>query len=111
MLILQRNRYHDLWHVKQSVRMPKTDPDPWAMYHSPREAIEGSRPVVFTTSNVPRFMKEATTASLQKIMTMRRALREHTGVIDDQENTFAADTPSETRTLPTSRKRRQCQAN
>ena len=91
--------YHDLWHVEQSFRMSKTDLDARPMFHRTRDAIEAHLTVVFTALGVARFMQDATGASLKKIITTLRPLREFTGVIGDQEITFAPDIPPAAREL------------
>ena len=68
-------------------------------FHRTRDAIEAHLTVVFTALGVARFMQDATGASLKKIITTLRPLREFTGVIGDQEITFAPDIPSAAREL------------
>ena len=91
--------YHDLWHVEQSFRMSKTDLDARPMFHRTRDAIEAHLTVVFTALGVARFMQDASGVSLKKIITTLRPLREFTGVIGDQEITFAPDIPPAAREL------------
>lgn len=77
------------------------------MFHRTRDAIEAHLTVVFTALNIARFMQDATEASLKRIITTLRPLREFTSVIGDQEITFAPDiqpaAPELLDTLPTSR--------
>ncbi|SMY04838.1 Transposase DDE domain-containing protein [Brevibacterium aurantiacum] len=91
--------YHDLWHVEQSFRMSKTDLNARPMFHRTRDAIEAHLTVVFTALGVARFMQDASGVSLKKIITTLRPLREFTGVIGDQEITFAPDIPPAAREL------------
>lgn len=80
--------YHDLWHVEQSFRMSKTDLRARPIFHRKRDAIEAHLTLVFTALAVSRFMQEATGASLKKIITSLRPLREFTGRVGGQDITF-----------------------
>lgn len=80
--------YHDLWHVEQSFRMSKTDLRARPIFHRKRDAIEAHLTLVFTSLAVSRFMQEATGASLKKIITTLRPLREFTGRVGGQDITF-----------------------
>ena len=80
--------YHDLWHVEQSFRMSKTDLRARPIFHRTRDAIEAHLTIVFTALALARFMQDATGASLKKIVTTLRPLREFTGRVGGQEITF-----------------------
>ncbi|WP_226841986.1 hypothetical protein [Brevibacterium sp. FME37] len=79
------------------------------MFHRTRDAIEAHLTVVFTALGVARFMQDASGQSLKKIITTLRPLREFTGIIGDQENTFAPAIPPAARkilnALPTAQSR------
>lgn len=100
-------RHHELWNVEQSFRMSETDLDASTMFHRSRDAIEAHLTVVFTALGVARFMRDATGASLKKIITTLSPLQEFTGVIGDKEIAFAPDITPAARevldALPTSR--------
>nr|WP_217496650.1 IS1634 family transposase [Acidipropionibacterium acidipropionici] len=85
--------YHDLWHVEQSFRMSKSDLAARPIFHRTRDAIEAHLTVVFTALAVARYMQTATGASLKKIITTLRPLREFTGRIGTQEITFTPEIP------------------
>ena len=85
--------YHDLWHVEQSFRMSKTDLRARPIFHRTRDAIEAHLTVVFTALAVSRFMQDATGASLKKIITSLRPLREFTGRVGGQDITFTPEVP------------------
>lgn len=85
--------YHDLWHVEQSFRMSKTDLRARPIFHRKRDAIEAHLTVVFTALAVSRFMQAATGASLKKIITSLRPLREFTGRVGGQDITFTPEVP------------------
>ncbi|WP_166969664.1 IS1634 family transposase [Brevibacterium atlanticum] len=85
--------YHDLWHVEQSFRMSKTDLRARPIFHRKRDAIEAHLTLVFTSLAVSRFMQEATGASLKKIITSLRPLREFTGRVSGQDITFTPEVP------------------
>lgn len=85
--------YHDLWHVEQSFRMSKTDLRARPIFHRKRDAIEAHLTVVFTSLAVSRFMQDATGASLKKIITSLRPLREFTGLVGGHEITFTPEVP------------------
>ncbi|WP_169251376.1 IS1634 family transposase [Brevibacterium sp. 'Marine'] len=85
--------YHDLWQVEQSFRMSKTDLRARPIFHRTRDAIEAHLTVVFTALAVSRFMQAATGASLKKIITSLRPLREFTGRVGGQDITFTPEVP------------------
>ncbi|WP_181276265.1 IS1634 family transposase [Brevibacterium oceani] len=85
--------YHDLWHVEQSFRMSKTDLRARPIFHRKRDAIEAHLTLVFTSLAVSRFMQDATEASLKKIITTLRPLREFTGRVSGQDITFTPEVP------------------
>ncbi|UZD61119.1 IS1634 family transposase [Brevibacterium sp. JSBI002] len=85
--------YHDLWQVEQSFRMSKTDLRARPIFHRKRDAIEAHLTVVFTALAVSRFMQAATGASLKKIITSLRPLREFTGRVGGQDITFTPEVP------------------
>ena len=66
----------------------KTDLRARPIYHRKRDAIEAHLTLVFTSLAVSRFMQDATGASLKKIITTLRPLREFTGRVGGQDITF-----------------------
>jgi transposase len=85
--------YHDLWHVEQSFRMSKTDLRARPIFHRKKDAIEAHLTLVFTALAVSRFMQAATGASLKRIITSLRPLREFTGRVSGQDITFTPEVP------------------
>lgn len=68
--------------------MSKTDLPARPIFHRTRDAIEAHLTIVFTALALARFMQDATGASLKKIVTTLRPLREFTGRVGGQEITF-----------------------
>ena len=91
--------YHDLWHVEQSFRMSKTDLRARPIFHRTRDAIEAHLTVVFTALAISRFMQDTTGASLKKIITTLRPLREFTGRVGGQDITFDPEVTGEARKI------------
>lgn len=91
--------YHELWHVEQSFRMSKTDLQARPIFHRKRDAIEAHLTMVFTALAVTKFMYAATGASLKKIVTTLRPLREFVGVLGAHEITFPPEVPAEAAAL------------
>ena len=91
--------YHDLWTVEQSFRMSKTDLRARPIFHRTRDAIEAHLTVVFTALAISRFMQDTTGASLKKIITTLRPLREFTGRVGGQDITFDPEVTGEARKI------------
>lgn len=79
---------HDLWHVEQSFRMSKKDLRARTIFHRKSDAIETHLTAVLTALAVSRLMQDATGASLKKIITSLRTLREFTGRVGGHNITF-----------------------
>jgi hypothetical protein len=80
--------YHDLWHVEQSFRMPKTDLAARPMSARTREAIEAHLTIVFTALAISRTVQNRTGRSLRRILRTLRPLRSATIEINGTIHTF-----------------------
>jgi Transposase DDE domain len=80
--------YHDLWHVEQSFRMTKSDLRARPVFHHQREAIEAHLTVVFAALAVSRYLQDATSTSIKKIIQTLRAARSATIEINGQRLTL-----------------------
>jgi transposase len=81
--------YHDLWHVEQSFRMPKTDLAARPMFHHQRDAIEAHLTIVFAALAVARYLQNATGLSIRKIVQTLRPLQQITVRIAGHDHTAA----------------------
>nr|WP_308297877.1 IS1634 family transposase [Brevibacterium jeotgali] len=91
--------YHELWHVEQSFRMSKTDLRARPIFHRKRDSIEAHLTMVFAALAVTRFMQQTTGASLKKIVTTLRPLREFIGVLGGHEIAFPPAVPADAANL------------
>ena len=70
--------YHELWHVEQSFRMSKHDLRARPVFHHTRDAIEAHLTVVMAALAVARYLQEATSISIARIVRELRSLQEVT---------------------------------
>jgi len=75
--------YHDLWHVEQSFRMSKTDPQARPLFARTRDAIEAHLTIVSTALAVSRTVQDRTGVSIRKTLRELRPLRSATIEINE----------------------------
>jgi hypothetical protein len=80
--------YHDLWHVEQSFRMPKTDLAARPMFVRTKDAIEAHLTIVFTALAVTREVQARTGLAIRNVIRQLRPLRSATIAINGNTQTF-----------------------
>ncbi len=87
--------YHDLWHIKQSFRMSKTDLAARPMFVRTRDAIEAHLTVVFAALAVSRQIQRRTGLSTRNICRQLRPLQSATIAINGATQTFPPAIPAD----------------
>ncbi|WP_407335494.1 transposase [Dietzia kunjamensis] len=77
--------YHDLWKVKQSFRMAKSDLKARPVFHRTRDSIEAHLTVVFAALAVARLLQHQTGTTIKKIVQTLQPLRTIVVTVGDQE--------------------------
>jgi hypothetical protein len=96
--------YHDLWPVGQSFRMTKSDLRARPVFHHQREAIEAHLTVVFAALAVSRYLQDATSTSIKKIIQTLRAARSATSRSTASASPSTPDSPAPPATSSTGSK-------
>ena len=96
--------YHELWHVKQSFRMSKTDLQARPIFHHERDAVEAHLTVVFTALAINRYLYATTGITLKKLVQTLRPLRDVTIQISGQQISATPKISAQTQKLLTNLK-------
>lgn len=83
-------KYHDLWHVEQSIRMSKTDLRARPTFHHTRDAIEAHLTTVFTALAVACEAQHRTGGAIRNLVRQLRPLRSVSVAINGTSHTLAA---------------------
>ena len=87
--------YHDLRHVEQSFRMPKTDLRARPVFHRTKDAIEAHLTIVFTALALSREVQNRTGLAIRNVIRQLRPLRSATIAINGTQQTFPAVIPQQ----------------